>query len=68
MTPTRLSEITAIPQKDIDAERAKQDCIKYGTPTMGVDHSNHYKPIKELMHLPENVLIDREDWRKSNGM
>ena len=31
-------------QKDIDKERAVQDCIKYGTPTPGVDHSNHWKP------------------------
>lgn len=25
-------------QKDIDKEEAKADCVKHGTPTMGVDH------------------------------
>lgn len=25
--------------------QAIDDCIEYGTPTMGVDHSNHYKPV-----------------------
>ena len=26
-------------------EEAVNECIEYGTPTMGVDHGNHYKPI-----------------------
>ncbi len=24
-------------------EQAYDDCIKYGTPTLGVDHGTHYK-------------------------
>ena len=31
--------------KDELRERAYRDCIEYGTPTPGVDHRNHYKPI-----------------------
>ncbi len=31
--------------KDELRERAYRDCIKYGTPTPGVDHSSHYKKI-----------------------
>ncbi len=26
-------------------DEAVNDCVEYGTPTIGVDHSNHYKPI-----------------------
>lgn len=26
-------------------EQAYDDCKAYGTPTMGIDHSNHYKPL-----------------------
>ena len=33
-----------IPQREIDKLRAVKDCIEYGTPTPGVDHSDHYKP------------------------
>lgn len=29
--------------KDELKEEAKADCIKYGAPNLGVDHSNHYK-------------------------
>lgn len=32
-------------QKELDRERAKEDCVKYGIPTPGVDHSSHYKKI-----------------------
>lgn len=32
-------------QREHDKEIAKDDCIKHGTPTMGVDHGNHYKPV-----------------------
>ncbi len=38
MKPAQIS------QKDIDKEEAKDACIKYGTPTPGVDHNNHYMP------------------------
>ena len=38
-------------QKEIDKEQAIDDCIKYGTPTPGVDHSNHYKKIEVLMGI-----------------
>ncbi len=31
-------------QKDIDKEKAYAECIASGVPTMGVDHSSHYKP------------------------
>ncbi len=31
-------------RKELDREKAKSDCIKYGTPTLGVDHNNHYQP------------------------
>ncbi len=30
-------------QKELDKEIAYDDCKKYGTPTLGVDHRNHYK-------------------------
>ena len=26
-------------------ERAKDDCVKYGAPNLGVDHSNYWKPM-----------------------
>ncbi len=32
-------------QKETDREEAKTDCIKCGTPNLGVDHSNHWKKI-----------------------
>jgi len=38
-------------QKDHDKEEAIADCIKYGTPTLGVDHSNHYEKIEVLMGI-----------------
>ncbi len=45
-------------QKDIDKERAYTDCIKYGTPTPGVDHSNHYVKIEVLMGIePEKEKL-----------
>ncbi len=31
-------------RKELDREEAYDDCKKYGTPTLGVDHRNHYKP------------------------
>lgn len=36
-------------RKELDKEQADDDCKKYGTPTPGVDHSNHYVDIKVLM-------------------
>ncbi len=41
-------------RKDIDKEQAVADCIKYRTPTPGVDHSNHYKKIEVLMGIKED--------------
>lgn len=38
-----------IPQREIDKIRAVDGCIKYGTPTPGVDHGNHYVKIEVLM-------------------
>ena len=38
-------------QEDIDREEAIADCVKYPPPTMGVDHSNHYKKIEVLMGI-----------------
>ncbi len=38
-------------QKELDKERARKDCIKYGTPSPSVDHSNHYVKIEVLMGL-----------------
>lgn len=32
-------------------EQARDDCIKYGAPNLGVDHSNHYKRIEVLMGI-----------------
>ncbi len=43
-------------QKDIDKEQAVADCIKYGTPTLGVDHSNYYKPLPFHGPLPASTL------------
>ena len=34
-------------------EQAKDDCVKYGAPNLGVDHSNHYKKIEVLMSIDE---------------
>ena len=48
-------------QKEHDKVCAKEDCIKYGTPTMGVDHSNHYRPIEELMELASKVKEKEND-------
>lgn len=32
-------------KKDLLREEAKEGCfVRFGTPTPGVDHSNHYKP------------------------
>ncbi len=42
---------TPFNQKDHDKEEAKAECIKYGTPRMGVDHSNHYVKIEVLMGI-----------------
>ncbi len=50
-------------QKDHDKEKAKADCIKYGTPRMGVDHSNHYKRIEVLMGLEK----EKDDGRTENS-
>ncbi len=47
-------------QKETNREEAKADCIKYGTPTLGVDHSNHYKK------MPYETLKEA-DKEKSNG-
>lgn len=38
-------------QKELDREEARNDCIIYGTPTPGVDHSSHYKTIEVLMGI-----------------
>ncbi len=38
-------------QKDHDRDEARAEYFKYGTPTLGVDHSNHYKPIEVLMGI-----------------
>ncbi len=38
-------------QKDHDQEEAKNACIKFGTPTLGVDHRSHYKKIEVLMGI-----------------
>ena len=47
-------------QKELDKEQANADFITYGTPTPGVDHSNHWKPlpyptpaILKLVKLPK---------------
>lgn len=56
---------------DLDKEKAKADCKKYGTPTPGVDHSSHYKPIKggspmneaELMqHMAKGGYRVHQEW------
>ena len=46
--------------KELDREEARDECIKYGAPNLGVDHSNHYKKI------PYETLreVDKE---KANG-
>ncbi len=36
-------------------EQAYDDCVKYGTPTMGIDHSNHYKTMTELMEIVRKI-------------
>ena len=38
-------------QKDHDKEIAYEDCIRFGTSTPGVDHSNHYEKIEVLMGI-----------------
>ena len=38
-------------QKDHDRKEANADCIKHGTPTLGVDHRNHYVKIEVLMGI-----------------
>ncbi len=35
-------------------ERARDDCIKYGAPNLGVDHSNHYVKIEVLMGIEDD--------------
>ncbi len=40
--------------KELDREEARNDCIKYGAPNLGVDHSNHYKKI------PYETLTEKE--------
>lgn len=38
-------------------EQVRDDCIKYGTPTLGVDHSNHYKKIPyETLKEPDKEI------------
>lgn len=34
----------SLARKELDKEEAYRDCIESGTPTLGVDHSSHYKP------------------------
>ena len=46
--------------KDELRERAYRDCIKYGTPTPGVDHGNHYKKIEVLMGIEPDMEKDDE--------
>ncbi len=41
-------------QKETNREEAKSDCIKYGAPNLGVDHSSHWKKI------PYKTLPDKE--------
>ncbi len=43
-----------VDQKETDREEAKADCIKCGAPTLGVDHSSHWKKI------PHETLPDKE--------
>ncbi len=38
-------------QKETNREEAKSDCIKYGAPNLGVDHSSHWKKIEVLMGI-----------------
>lgn len=45
-------------RKELDKEQAKDDCIKYGTPTLGIDHSNHYKKIEVLMGIEKEKIDD----------
>ncbi len=35
----------SLAMKELDREEAINDCIKYGAPNLGVDHSNHWKKI-----------------------
>ncbi len=44
----------SLDRKELDREEAKDDCIKHGAPTLGVDHNNHYRPIEELMAIEED--------------
>ncbi len=48
-------------QKDHDQDEAKADCIKHGTPTMGVDHSNHYEKIELLIEIEPKK--EKESWQ-----
>ncbi len=54
-------------QKDHDKDKAKADCIKYGTPTMGVDHSSHYKPIAGGKTFAEYTEATRKAFNIPNG-
>ena len=47
--------------KDELRERAYRDCIKYGTPTPGVDHNNHYRPIEELIEIARQANIQETE-------
>ncbi len=33
----------SLDRKELDREEAKDDCIKHGAPSLGVDHSSHYE-------------------------
>ncbi len=41
MNSRQLPEIS---EKDVQKDRAVADCINFGTPTLGIDHSSHYRP------------------------
>jgi len=40
--------------KELDREETRDDCIKYGAPNLGVDHSNHWKK------MPYETVPDKE--------
>ena len=44
-----------VERKELDKEEARDDCKKYGAPTPGVDHSNHWKKI------PYETLPEKEN-------
>ena len=53
-------------QREHDKERAKADCIKSGTPTLGVDHRNHYKPNPYADNTGRKTLAEAtEDTNKA---